>query len=110
MALFANNVLAWQQVAAQNVQRALPFHLDSYNSGRPYSIAIVAPKHETIDADASLYFAPKVIRQLLRDGCMAADAMMHDRYGLASMANECARRFPKTVSGASGAQVELNCK
>jgi hypothetical protein len=99
MALFANHVLAWPQASAQNAQ-VLPFHLDSYNSGQPYNIAIVAPKTETVDFGSSLEFPPAKIRQLMHDGCIAADAMMHDRYGLVSIADACERRFQRLQAAA----------
>src|ERR1700757_1776635 len=67
----ANAALAWQQKEEQNATGAFPFRAGSYNSGRPYEIAIVAPEGEKVENP--LDFSPGMIGQLLYDGCVAAD-------------------------------------
>jgi hypothetical protein len=110
LALFANNVLAWQLAAPLDLPGVTSFHLDSYNSGRPYTVAITAPKRELVEFGASLDFSPAAIRQQVHDGCMAADEMMQARFHLASMAGDCERRFPVAITNGSTTQVASDRK
>jgi len=74
------------------------FPVGSYNSSRdanwslPYTIALVTPKEEL----ASIYqFDPATIRKQLRQGCLAADAMMVATFHVKDSQQQCEADFPK---------------
>ncbi len=116
--MFANDVLRWRwqayrqvvsstpaeglaeakrQLASQN-----PFPLESYNRDPqdpdapplPYEIGLVRPEKQYNEGGNLLVFKPERTREMLYCGCRAADEMMQMDFGLASLAEQCAERFP----------------
>lgn len=116
--LFANDTLRWRWAAYQQVVSSTPaerleqvkrqfrgatgFPLESYNRdlqdpdapARPYDIGLVVPEKEYAEVGNMLVFSRPMIREQLYCGCMAADKMMQEDFGLASQAERCAERFP----------------
>jgi len=96
-----NDLLEWHTGAAAAGAPLPAFPLGSYNTADPasshslpYQIVLVAPQRE--DADPTTIFAvdPATQRRQLFCGCVAADEVMGAQFGLATMADRCAARFP----------------
>lgn len=62
---------------------------------RPYRIGLVAPDREFADVRNILRISEKSTREQLYCGCMAANRMMETEFDLTSMADRCAKRFPR---------------
>lgn len=60
----------------------------------PYEIGLVIPEKEYAPTGSLLVFSPPMIREQLYCGCMAADQVMQESFGQASLADRCAERFP----------------
>ena len=112
----ANDMLRWRW---ENYQDALavPAHdstgtphpsnrralgIESYNQisnnpdspSLPYEIGLVTPEKEYAEVSQLMVFSPDLIQEQLYCGCLAADRMMQERFGQASVADQCAHRFP----------------
>lgn len=111
--LFANEVLRWQwrsysgpanKAPAQSVNN--DFIIASFNRdlgqpnalSRPYDLGLVMPKKQFGDLAHLLNISPEVTQEQLYCGCMAADDTMQRTFGLPSLANHCAQRFPRLMS------------
>jgi predicted acylesterase/phospholipase RssA len=116
--LFANDTLRWRWAAYQQAVSSAPaerleevkrqfrgatgFPLESYNRdpqdpdapARPYEIGLVVPEKEYAEVGNMLVFSRPMVREQLYCGCIAADEMMQEDFGLASLAERCAARFP----------------
>jgi hypothetical protein len=77
------------------------FPVGSYNSSPdanwslPYTIALVTPKEEFAE---TYQFDPANIRKQLRQGCLAADAVMASTFHLPPMKPQCDAEFPEEVA------------
>lgn len=133
--LSANDMLRWRREAYERLVLAAPieelaetkrqfqgtgpFALESYNKdpgdpeapSLPYEIGLVTPGKEFADLKQILALSPDGIQQQLYCGCIAADQMMQTTFGLTSLANKCAARFPglrKSTRERSSAMEESN--
>jgi hypothetical protein len=76
------------------------FPVGSYNSSKdgnwslPYDIVLVTPEKEY---GGTYQFDNANLRQQLREGCLAADAMMAARFHLASMKPQCEADLPEVA-------------
>ena len=112
--LFANEVLRWQWrsysdpahkvLSAQSVSN--DFVIASFNRdpdqptapSRPYDLGLIMPKKQFGDLAHLLAISPEVTQEQLYCGCLAADDTMQRTFGLPSLANQCAQRFPRLMS------------
>jgi hypothetical protein len=116
--LFANDALRWRaemhdrllestppeekEEAKQQFRGRLAFPLESLNRNpqdpdapsQPYEIGLVLPEKEYAEVGQMLDFSRHVMREQLYCGCIAADEMMQQDFGLPSLAGRCAERFP----------------
>jgi predicted acylesterase/phospholipase RssA len=97
--LFLNDLLAWQSRLAGKVA-APSSPLGSFNrvgtngASQPYEIALIAPQRDDSDPLSIFDAEPRTQRKREYCGCVAADEIMTTQFGLASMADRCAERFP----------------
>lgn len=116
--LFANDMLRWRWQAYQGLNSSAPeaqlpearrqfmsvkgFAIESYNRDSqnpdapslPYEVGLVVPEKEYAELSHLLAFSPAMMQEQLYCGCVAADRMMQDDFGLSSLASQCAHRFP----------------
>ena len=64
---------------------------------RPYQIGLISPDREFADVKNILRISENSTREQLYCGCMAANRMMKTEFGLPSMADRCAERFPQVA-------------
>ena len=112
--LFANEVLRWQWRSYSDLANKLSpaqsanydFVIASFNRdpgkpnapSRPYDLGLIMPKKELADAAHLLVISPQVTQEQLYCGCIAADDTMQKTFGMPSLADQCAQRFPQLVS------------
>jgi len=111
--LFANEVLRWQWRSYSDPTNKLSpapsagdFVIGSFNHdpdqpnglSRPYDLGFVMPEKELADAAHLLVLSPQIVEEQLYCGCMAADDTMQKSFGLPSLADQCAQRFPRLLS------------
>lgn len=112
--LFANEVLRWQWRSYSDPANKLlsthsvnsDFVIASFNNdpgqphapSRPYDLGLIMPKKQFGDLAHLLAISPEVTQEQLYCGCMAADDTMQRTFGLPSLANQCAQRFPRLMS------------
>jgi hypothetical protein len=96
-----NELIEWHARAAEADASLAAFPLASYNPAAgepshslPYEIVLVGPQREDADPTAIFNLDPATQRRQLFCGCIAADQAIRAQYGLASMADHCAGRFP----------------
>jgi predicted acylesterase/phospholipase RssA len=99
----ANDLLRWRAQHAtisgwDDSLRQFPVESFNYDPATPerslpYELAVIVPEFEDGDISALLDFSPARVSRQLYCGCVAADLLMKDRYGLSSMTAECAARF-----------------
>ncbi len=105
------------QEVKQQFNGASAFPFESFNRdpedlgapSRPYQIGLVIPQKEYAATGSLLVFSPPMIREQLYCGCVAADLVMQTEFGLTSLEDRCAQRFPPLPKGkaASGPDVPL---
>ena len=96
--LLMNDLLAWQ-ARLPGGTAAQPSPLGSFNrtadgASQPYEIALIAPKRDDSDPLSIFDAEPQTQRKREFCGCVAADEVMMKQFGLPSMAERCAARFP----------------
>ncbi len=115
---FANDMLRWRWQAYRDLTLntsavQLPearrqflsttgFVVESYNRdpqdpdapSLPYDVGLVAPKKEYAEISHLMAFSPAMTQEQLYCGCVAADRMMQEDFGLSSLSGQCANRFP----------------
>jgi hypothetical protein len=98
--LLFNDLLRWQSQSAGS-NPLTPFPIASFNRASspdaatlPYDIAIIAPQREDSDPMTIFKVEPETMRRQLYCGCVAADDIMQTQFGLATLADRCAVRFP----------------
>jgi hypothetical protein len=117
--LFANDMLRWHSQAYRDLTLntsagQLPearrqflstpgFAVESYNHdpqdpdapSLPYDVGLVAPEKEYAEVSHLMAFSPAMTQEQLYCGCLAADHMMEQDFGLPSLSSQCANRFPR---------------
>jgi patatin-like phospholipase len=117
--LFANDLLRWRWQAYRDLTLntsdvQLPevrrqflsttgFAVESYNydsqdpdaPSLPYDVGLVAPEKEYAEISHLMAFSPAMTQEQLYCGCLAADRMMEEDFGLPSLSSQCASRFPR---------------
>jgi len=112
---FANEVLRWQWQIWSDTANQLPATqsanskvvIASFNRdpdqpnapARPYDLGLIMPQKEFADPAHLLLISPQITQEQLYCGCMATDDTMQRVFGLPSLAGQCAKRFPRLVSG-----------
>ncbi len=94
------------QEVKQQFNGASAFPFESFNRdpedpdapSLPYEIGLVIPQKEFAPTGSLLVFSPPMIREQLYCGCLAADQVMQEKFGQASLADRCAERFPPLAS------------
>jgi hypothetical protein len=112
--LFANEVLRWQWQSYSDLGNKAPtaqstdshFVIASFNRdpgqpnapSRPYDLGLIMPKKELADAAHLLVISPQTTQEQLYCGCISADDTMQKTFELPSLADQCAKRFPRLLS------------
>ena len=97
--LLFNDLLAWQSRTSRDPTSPV-FPLGSFNRSadagppKPYEIAVVSPKRRNPDPLSIFNVDAPTQRVQMFCGCIAADEVMQTRFGLASLGEACATRFP----------------
>jgi hypothetical protein len=109
-----NDLIEWHAGAAATGAPLPGFPLGSYNTADapstqslPYEIVLVAPQREDTDPMTIFSVDPATQRRQLFCGCVAADEAMGGQFGLATMADRCASRFPGLGEKRGAAEVTL---
>ncbi len=97
--LLYNDLLAWQASSARGPESPV-FPLGSFNrdtetaAPNPYEIAVISPQSVNSDPLSIFDVDPATQRRQMFCGCIAADDVMQTHFGLASLGERCATRFP----------------
>lgn len=109
----SNDLLRWSSEKAESVAAHQDFPLRSFNTdsetlaAKPYVLGVIVPEKEDAEITAMLDFSPKRIAEQLYCGCVAADRMLQDQFGVESLASSCSERFrPYTAKKTSATNTE----
>ena len=97
--LLFNDLLAWQSHTLRDATSPV-FPLGSFNRStdeglpQPYEIAVVSPRRRNPDPLSIFNVDAPTQRLQMFCGCIAADEVMQTHFGLASLGEACATRFP----------------